>query len=173
MPFRPAWLAATTLSFLAASAAAQHTLSPDRPQRSNPALEQFKALAGEWEGKDNHGKPVRARYEALASGVVMERLQAEGEPSMVTMYSLDGDHIMAIHFCTTGNQPILRTGTVSTATGKYDFLIERTYGLRSPEELHMVELLFTLPDSDHLTEAWTNLDHGKKSTNTISLTRKR
>jgi hypothetical protein len=161
------------ISFLATSTAAQHSHNPEGALRSNAALEQFKTLAGEWEGKDNHGKPVHASYEALASGVVMERLQAEGEPSMVTMYSLDGDHIVAIHFCSTGNQPILKTGTVSAATGKYDFQIERTYGLRSPEELHMVELLFTLPDADHVSEAWTNLDHGKKSTSTVSLTRKK
>jgi hypothetical protein len=166
-------LMVVTLSLLATFGAAQHFHNPEGPPRSNAALEQFKTLAGEWEGKDNHGRPVHASYEALASGVVMERLQAEGEPSMVTMYSLDGDHIVAIHFCSTGNQPILKTGTVSQATGKYDFQIERAYGLRSPEELHMVELLFTLPDPNHVTEAWTNLDHGKKSTNTISLARKK
>ena len=116
---------------------------------------------------------MRASYEALASGVVMERLQPEGEASMITMYSLDGDHIVAIHFCSAGNQPILKTGAVSAATGKYDFQIERAYGMRSPEELHMVELSVTLPDADHVTQAWTNLDHGKRSTNTISLARKK
>ena len=172
MCFRLASMA-IALSLVAAFAVAQHSNSLEGPPHSNAALEQFKTLAGEWEGKDNHGKPVHASYEALASGVVMERLQAEGEPSMVTMYSLDGDHIVAIHFCSTGNQPILKTGTVSAATGKYDFQIERTYGLRSPDELHMIELLFTLPDHDHVTEAWTNLDHGRKSTNTISLARKK
>jgi len=162
-----------TLVVLTPVAVAQHSHPAEAAPRSNAALEQFKTLAGEWEGKDNHGKPVHATYEALASGVVMERLQAEGEASMVTMYSLDGDHIVAIHFCSTGNQPILKTGTVSAATGQYDFQIERAYGLRSPEELHMVELLVTLPDPDHLTQAWTNLDHGKRSTNTISLARKK
>jgi len=162
-----------TLSLLAPLALAQHPHAPESGPQSNAALEQFKTLSGEWDGKDNHGKPVHASYETLASGVVMERVQAEGEPSMVTMYSLDGDHIVAIHFCSAGNQPILRTGTVSAATGKYAFQVERTYGLRSPDELHMVELLFTLPDADHVTEAWTNLDHGKKSTNTVSLTRKK
>jgi hypothetical protein len=140
---------------------------------SNPALEQFKSLAGDWDGKDSRGNPVHASYEALASGVVMERLQTEGHPAMITMYSLDGDHIMAIHFCSEGNQPIMKTGPISAATGKYDFQIERAYGLRSPDDIHMVELLVTLADSDHLSQAWTNLDHGKRSTNTISFTRKK
>jgi len=161
------------LALLPTCASAQHSNTSEGPPRSNPALEQFKTLSGEWEGKDSRGKPVRASYEALASGVVMERLQPEGEASMITMYSLDGDHIVAIHFCSAGNQPILKTGAVSAATGKYDFQMERAYGMRSPEELHMVELSVTLPDADHVTQAWTNLDHGKRSTNTISLARKK
>jgi hypothetical protein len=141
--------------------------------RSNPALEQFKSLAGEWQGKDSDGKTISASYEVLAIGVVMERLQPSSQASMLTMYSLDGDHITAIHFCSAGNQPILKTGPLSAATGKYDFSIERIYGLKTPEELHMVELVMTLTDKDHVTQAWTNLNHGKRSTNTITLARKK
>lgn len=147
------------------------TASPAR--RANPALEQFKTLAGEWEGKDSRGKPVHASYEALASGVVMERLQPQGDVAMMTMYSLDGDHIVAIHFCSAGNQPILKTGPLPAPGGSYDFQIERAYGLGSPDDLHMVELLVTFTDSDHFKQAWTNLDHGKRSTNTIELARKK
>jgi len=141
--------------------------------RTNPALEQFKSLAGDWEGKDSRGGVIHASYEVLASGVVMERLQPEGQPGMMTMYSLDGDHIVAIHFCSAGNQPILKTGPLSSPTGKYDFLLERAYGLSSPEELHMIELLMVFPDSDHFSQSWTNLDHGKRSTNTLSFVRKK
>ena len=163
----------SAISLLVACAAVAQTRAPESKSRGNPALEQFKALAGEWEGTDDHGKAVHATYEAQAAGVVMERLQPAGEPGMVTMYSLDGDHILAIHFCSTGNQPILKTGPVSAASGKYEFELERAYGLNSPEELHMVALVLTLPDKDHITQAWTNLDHGKRSTNTISLVRKK
>jgi hypothetical protein len=141
--------------------------------RTNPALEQFKSLAGEWRGKDGSGNAVSASYQVLASGVVMERLEPAGEPGMVTMYSLDGDHIVAIHFCSAGNQPIMKTGRLYAATGKYDFTIERAYGMNTPEDLHMVELLMTFIDKGHVTQAWTNLDHGKRSTNTITLARKK
>lgn len=166
-------ISALTIASLAGVAAARQSHTADVGHRSNPALEQFKSLAGEWEGKDSRGTPVRASYEALASGVVMERLQAQGQPPMITMYSLDGDHILAIHFCSEGNQPVLKTGPVSVATGKYEFSIERAYGMNSPEELHMVELVLTLSDNDHVTEAWTNLHNGKRSTNTVTLSRKK
>jgi hypothetical protein len=157
----------------AATCCAAGQIPRESSLRSNPALDQFKTLAGEWEGKDSHGTTVHATYEALASGVVMERLQAEGHTGMMTMYSLDGDHILAIHFCSEGNQPILRTGPVSQATGKYDFLLERAYGLKSQDDLHMVELVMTLTDSDHFSQVWTNVDHGKRSANTITFTRKK
>jgi hypothetical protein len=141
--------------------------------RTSPALEQFKALAGEWEGKDSRGRAVHANYEVLDTGVIMERVQPDGEPGMLTMYSLDGDHIVAIHFCSAGNQPILRTGTLAGATGKYDFALERTYGMHHPEELHMVGLLVTLTDKDHFSQAWTSVNHGKRATHTLTFARKK
>lgn len=149
-------------------------IAQSRPaSQSNPALEEFKSLAGEWEGKDSRGGAVQVTYEVLASGVVMERLQPSGEASMMTMYSLDGDHIVAFHFCSLGNQPVLKTETLSAATGKYDFTLEHAYGLKTAGELHMVELLVTMPDKDHLTQVWTNLHDGKRSSNTITLARKK
>lgn len=160
-------------ALLAAAVFARQSHTVDASRRSNRALEQFKSLAGEWEGKDSRGTVVHASYEALASGIVMERLEPVGHAPMITMYSLDGDHILAIHFCSEGNQPVLKTGPISAASGKYDFVEERTYGLHRPEELHMVELVVTLTDNDHFSQAWTNLHEGKRSTNTITLTRKK
>lgn len=170
---RPLALLVIPVSFLAASPLAPQTHPAALAQRTNPALEQFKSLAGEWEGKDSRGTVMHLSYEVLASGVVMERLQPEGKRNMVmvTMYSLDRDHIVAIHFCSAGNQPVLVTGPISAATGKYDFQVERTYGMSSPDDLHMVELVVTLADNDHLSQAWTSLSHGKRSTNTLTFAR--
>lgn len=140
----------------------------DAESRSNPALEQFKSVAGDWEGKDRSGNAISVRYEVLARGVVMERLQPAAQPGMLTMYRLDGDHIVAIHFCSAGNQPVLRTGQLSAATGKYDFTIERVCGLNTPHELHLVELVMSFTDKNHVTQAWTSRSHGKRCTNTIA-----
>jgi len=149
-------------------------LAQARPaSQVNPALEEFKTLAGEWEGKDSHGGNIHVSYEVMSSGVVMERLQPEGGPGMMTMYSLDEDHIVAFHFCSEGNQPVLKTDTLSAATGKYNFTIERAYGLKTTGDLHMVALLVTISDRDHLTQVWTNLHDGKRSSNTITLARRK
>jgi hypothetical protein len=160
-------------SFCCASSLAGQSHPAPTVLRTNPALEQFKSLAGEWDGKDSYGVAMHLTYEVQGSGVVMEKLEPQGEPSMVTMYSLDSDHILAIHFCSAGNQPILRTGPLSAASGKYDFTLERAYGMQSPDELHMVGLVVTITDKDHLSQVWSILDHGKRSTNTINFVRKR
>jgi hypothetical protein len=168
--YRPLVLAALSACLLDSSAlfAQAHPAS-----QANPALEEFKSLAGEWEGKDSHGANIHASYEAMSSGVVMERLQPESGPGMMTMYSLDGDHIVAFHFCSQGNQPVLKTDILSAATGTYNFTIERAYGLKTSGELHMIALLVTISDRDHLTEVWTNLHDGKRSSNTITLARRK
>lgn len=168
--FRSLALVAFTSCFLYCSPLPAQNRPASQP---NPAIEEFKSLAGEWEGKDSHGGNIHVSYEVLPSGVVMERLQPEREPGMLTMYSLDGDHIVAFHFCSQGNQPVLRTNALSTANGKYEFTLERAYGLKSSGELHMVQLLVTIPDKDHLTQVWTNLHDGKRSSNTITLARKK
>jgi len=163
-------LVAFTCSFLNSSPLA----AQNRPAfQANRAVEEFKSLAGEWEGRDSHGGNIHVSYEVLPSGVVMERLQPEHEPGMLTMYSLDGDHIVAFHFCSEGNQPVLKTDVLSTANGKYEFTLERAYGLKSSGDLHMVQLLVTISDKDHLTQVWTNLHNGKRSSNTITLARKK
>lgn len=168
--FRPLVLVALCYCLLnTSSLTAQSRPGP----QANPALEEFKSLAGSWEGKNSRGDTIRVTYEVLPSGVVMEQLQPEGEPGMMTMYSLDGDHIVAFHFCSEGNQPVLKTDTLSAPTGKYLFTIERVYGLKAASDLHMVELLVTISDKDHLTHVWTNLHDGKRSSNTITLTRKK
>ncbi|MGB7849209.1 MAG: hypothetical protein WBL63_26585 [Candidatus Acidiferrum sp.] len=169
----PPLLLGVSLCFLAVPSTHAQAYPTRVTPRSNPALEQFRSLAGDWQGKDSRGNEVHLSYEALGSGVVMERLQPVGQAGMLTMYSLDGDHIVAIHFCSAGNQPVLKTGPLPAATGRYDFTLERIYGQNTPDELHMVELVVTITDKDHFTQDWTNLSQGKRSTNTITYARKK
>jgi hypothetical protein len=160
------------LAFSLASTSVSAQTHPAAP--SSAAFDQFKSLVGEWEGKDSGGTKMNATYESIVGGsVIMERLQPEGETGMVTMYTLDGDRIVVTHFCSVGNQPMMQTAPLSAATGKYDFVFLRVSGMKSPDELHMVGLTVTMPDKDHFSQVWTNVNQGKTSTNTINFTRKK
>jgi len=142
------------------------------PARSTPAFDQLKSLAGDWQGKDSSGTPVKLSYKVVSNGsVVMEHLQPGKESEMITMYSLDGDRIVVTHYCSAGNQPTMQTVPLSSATGKYDFSFVRVAGTSSPDEGHMVTLSLSIPDKDRLTQVWTFQDHGKSMSNTFTYLR--
>lgn len=143
------------------------------PARSTPAFDQLKSLAGEWEGTNTQGSKVSLTYQVVSNGsALMERLKGDHESEMITMYTLDGDHIVVTHYCSAGNQPTMQTPTATAATGKYDFSFVRVSGTRTPDEGHMVSLSVTIPDKDHLTQVWTFEDHGKSMVETFTYTRK-
>jgi len=140
--------------------------------RSTPAFDQLKSLAGEWEGKAASGGTTKVTYKVVSNGsVVMEQLQPAKEAEMITMYTLDGDHIVVTHYCSAGNQPTMQTGPVSAATGKYDFSFVRVSGTKTPDEGHMAALTLSITDKDHITEKWTFEDHGKSMVETFTYTR--
>jgi len=144
------------------------------PARSTPAFDQLKSLAGEWEKTNSQGSKVSLSYQVVSNGsVLMERLKSGDMSEMITMYSLDGDHILATHYCSAGNQPTMQTPTAAAATGKYDFSFVRVSGTKTPDEGHMVALSLILPDKDHLTQVWTFDDHGKLLADTFAFTRKK
>jgi hypothetical protein len=142
--------------------------------QSTPAFDQLKSLAGEWERTNTQGVKTTLTYQVVSNGsVLMERMKSGDMSEMITMYSLDGDHIVATHYCSAGNQPTMQTPTAATATGKYDFSFVRVSGTRTPDEGHMVALSLTMPDRDHLTQVWTFQDHGKSMEETFAFTRKK
>jgi len=142
--------------------------------RSTPAFDQLKSLAGEWEGTKTQGFKVSLTYQVVSNGsVLMERLKSADESEMITMYSLDGDHIVVTHYCSMGNQPTMQTPAATAATGKYDFSFVRVSGTKTPDEGHMVALSVTMPDKDNLTQVWTFDDHGKSMVETFTYTRKK
>ena len=142
--------------------------------RSTPAFDQLKSLAGDWEGTNAQGSKVSLTYQVVANGsVLMERLKSADESEMITMYSLDGDHIVVTHYCSAGNQPTMQAPAATAPAGKYDFSFVRVSGTKTPDEGHMVTLSLTLSDKNHLTQVWTFDDHGKSMVDTFTYTRKK
>lgn len=136
------------------------------------AFEQLKTLVGEWEGTNISG-PVKITYTLVSGGsALMERLQSANEPEMITMYSPDGDHIVVTHYCSMGNQPQMATDAMIGKAQKYSFTLVRVTGMKTPDEGHMVGLVLTLYDKDHLTQEWKYQDKGKTSAELFQFKRK-
>ena len=94
------WLLAALLGW-AGAASAQEAAGA-------AAFERLKALQGHWEGQFEDGRRHTVEYRLSAGGTVLvETWQlAPGRESM-TLYHLDGDRLLATHYCPQGNQPRL------------------------------------------------------------------
>ncbi|HLK05055.1 MAG TPA: hypothetical protein VKT53_11505 [Candidatus Acidoferrum sp.] len=140
--------------------------------KSAAAFERLISLVGEWEGATSRG-PVRVTYTLVSGGsALMERLQSSNEPEMITLYTLDGDHLMVTHYCSQGNQPQMRTATITELKDTLQFKTIAVTGLKSPDEGHMAALTLTMPDKDHLTQEWTYEEKGKAQADVFRFTRK-
>lgn len=140
--------------------------------KSAAAFERLISLVGEWEGTNSSGS-VKATYTLVSGGTaLMERLQSAHEAEMVTLYSLDGDHLLITHYCSGGNQPSMRTGMITELNGTFSFKVFQVTGMKSPDEAHMTALILTMPDKDHFTQQWTYKGHGKEQSDLFKFTRK-
>lgn len=136
-------------------------------------LDQLIPLVGEWEGTGTNGASVKLTYTLVANGsALMERMQPSNEGEMITMYTVEGDHLRVTHYCSMGNQPEMETAAIIGKPHKFTFELTAVKGLRAPDEGHMTELVLTMVDKDHLTQEWTFLENGKKGSNVFKYTRK-
>ena len=82
--------------------------------KAEAGFDQLKTLLGKWEGVGEDGIRRTVSYQLLSGGTaLMEILAPEGEPDMVTVYTVDGDHLALTHYCSANNQPRMKTEALS------------------------------------------------------------
>ena len=130
------------------------------PVKTSPQFEQLKKLVGKWEGTMEGGMKATAEVRMTGGGsAIMQILGKDGPYEMVTMFTMDGDRVLATHYCAAHNQP--RMESVSGAAAN---VVEFKYldGTNiHPGDVHMESVKLTLQDADHHTEVWTSNDNGK------------
>ena len=142
----------------------------DKPN-SVLAFEHLTSLVGEWRGTQD-GTEMRLTYTLTADGsALMEEFHA-GKTVMVTMFTVDGDHLIATHYCSAGNQPQMMTKAIADPSAKsLTFSLSHVYGLKTPGDWHNTGLTIMMEDNQHLTQVWTYEYNGKSGTNTFHFTR--
>jgi hypothetical protein len=142
--------------------------------KSEQAFDRLTSLKGEWKGEPD-GVKTTLIYTLTADGsVLMEQCRPEGGPEMITMFTVDGDHLIATHYCAAKNQPQMVTPTITEPLAKsLAFSLSRVTGMKTPGDWHNTGLTVTLEDPQHLTQVWTYEYNGKKGTNTFRFTRTR
>jgi hypothetical protein len=137
------------------------------------AFERLTSLVGRWKGTQD-GTEMTLTYTLTARGsALMEEFRA-GKTVMVTMFTVDGDHLIATHYCSAGNQPQMMTKAITDSSAKsLTFSLSHAYGMKTPADWHNTGLTVTLEDDQHLTQVWTYEYNGKTGTNTFHFTRER
>lgn len=153
-------MAVPSLTF--AQPAAPQPSDPVAPSDAREAFEKLKTLAGSWVGplSMDHPDPSIAgkigqfslRVTSRGNALVHE-ISVSGIPDHpVTMFYLEGDSLLATHYCDAGNRPRF-VGTLSPdgKTLTFEFL-DLSGG---DEHGHMYKGVFTFIDETHHTEEWT------------------
>ena len=140
---------------------------------TSAAFKKLQSLAGEWEGKDEQGNPVKTSFKLIVSSTaVMETLTASGMDEMVTLYSIDGDSIALLHYCPTNNQPRMRATPPQGDIKELVFTFQGAGNLPNLETGHEHKLVIEFQDKDHIIERWTWRARGKDMDMAYHFTRK-
>ena len=86
------------------------------------AFSSLKPLVGNWRPAEKPDSPMRVSFELIAKdSVLVENWRSPTHQSM-TVYHLDGDTLLATHYCPQGNQPRLALlRTESDGTLRFEF----------------------------------------------------
>jgi hypothetical protein len=141
--------------------------------KSEEAFDRLASLQGTWKG-EQHGVKISVVYTLTANGsALVEEFRPESGPVMLTVFTLDGDHLIATHYCSARNQPQLVTSAITDAQKPLAFSLARVTGLKSPDDWHNTGLTVMREDSDHLTQEWTYESKGKTGKTVFRYTRAR
>src|SRR5215831_20258295 len=141
--------------------------------KSEEAFDRLASLQGEWKGVAD-GINTTLIYTLTANGsALMEQCRPEKGHEMITMFTTDGDHLLATHYCSAKNQPQMATPPITDVQKPLAFSLVRVTGLKSPADFHNTGLTVIQEDNDHLTQEWLYDARGKSGKNVFQFTRVR
>jgi hypothetical protein len=146
----------------------------EEKSKSAVAFEQLTSLVGEWRG-DKDGAEIKLTYTLIAAGsALMEEFRPSKGPVMITMFTTDGDRLIATHYCSAGNQPHMATGPIiEPQVRRLAFSLTRVTGMKTPNDWHNTGLLLVFEDKKHLTQKWTYEFKGETGETVFHFTRER
>jgi hypothetical protein len=128
-----------------------------QPDAEN-AFKQLTSLVGSWEGKFPDGRQHRVNYRLTAGdSVLVETWTLSAVRESMTLYFLDGDTLMAVHYCPQGNQP--RLVLVSSAE-RLNFKFQDGTNLQVPNKSHQHSFWLQIKDRDHFQRNEIYVENG-------------
>lgn len=96
-------------------------MAEEIPSTSAMRFESIASLKGEWQVQEHAA--LRIVFESTAGGsVIVERWMRGEQMHSLTIYHLDGERLIATHYCPQGNQPRLAATASDNGEIRYTFL---------------------------------------------------
>ena len=142
------------------------------------AFEKLKGLAGEWDGKGGHGDqsiPASVIYRSGSGGTIVTEVLFPGtEHEMMTVYYLQGNDLVATHYCGVGNQPHFKLDLAKSTSTELVFAFDGGTNLDPAKDGHIHDGRLAVTGDGKLDSSWAFYAGGeKKGENTLHLTRKK
>jgi hypothetical protein len=134
-------------------------------------FESLKQLVGIWQPADKPESPMRVTFELTAGDTVLTETWRSPTHRSMTVYHLDGDTLLATHYCPQGNQPRLARVPSSDGSLRFEFRDGTNVDI---EGGHHEALLTLRHEGDVLTRGEVYAENGKPfdaSAETPELTR--
>jgi hypothetical protein len=138
------------------------------------AFERIKKLEGTWRSRSTKGWEERQQFRLIAKGTAVAS-QSMPVPSvdaskgdtapdapMLTVFHMDGDHLLLTHYCEAGNQPRMLATALEDGgrTVRFAFLDATNMASRTTGHMHAVVITFV--DDHHFDEQWSWYENGKE-----------
>ena len=160
-----ALLILASISIAPAAASDAPTTAPVTPDTlARRAFERIKRLEGTWQGKSTKGWEERTTFKVIAAGSAVMYTSFDAHPgqTMLTVFHMDGEHLMLTHYCVAKNQPRLRATEFSEDGSTITFTFLDATNLASRDKGHMDKALFRLNGDDRFTTKWTWYQSGQE-----------
>ena len=128
------------------------------------AFETLKGLAGRWEGSVGapDGPRSTVEFRVTAAGNMVMETQFPGAPEeMVSIYYLDGDDLVAKHFCAMGNQPEMKLDPMASSEKELHFAFTGGTNLDPATDAHVHGGKIGI-EGNRIEADWTVFSSGKE-----------
>ncbi len=151
------WTRLAVLATLVAASAGAREESP------HPGFQKLKALEGRWvgpavwdQGGEKGNVQFEVSYKVTSAGKAVVETMLPGTPGeMITVYHLDGDDLVLVHYCTSGNQPRMK---LVSASDPSDLSFRCLGGTNMTEaDSHMHSARLRVVDEDHIRGEWSSV----------------
>lgn len=149
------------------------SLSASSGSFAKDAFRQLQSLEGNWEGRTPQGESVKSYISPIASHTAVMETVTVGREEMVSLYSVNANSILLVHYCASNHQPRMRAVPASSPIQELVFSFEGAENLPSLAVGHERQLVIEFQDSDHITERWTWRHDGKDTDMIFHLARVR